>query len=247
MEHLIYIYDGSFEGLLTAIYEAYYRREQPDSIVSGQALQKDLFSREVIIKTDSEKADKVYHSIRQKISQSALRHVYYVYLSDMEQAGTYIYKYLRLGWKIGKDIDRYLSLDEVLQVHNISRKVGNEKHRMLGLVCFRCLQGNIYYASIEPDYNIVGLIAPHFAKRLSDQKWVIHDLKRNLAAMYNTKEWIIAELDANIRVAFEKEERDFQQLWKQYFQSIAIKDRINPRLQKSNMPMKYWKHLIEKW
>ncbi|NTW94650.1 MAG: DUF4130 domain-containing protein, partial [Chlorobiaceae bacterium] len=37
-----------------------------------------------------------------------------------------------------------------------------------------------------------------------------------------------------------------QALWQTFFRTIAIPDRKNPRLQKSNMPMKYWKYLTEK-
>jgi probable DNA metabolism protein len=45
---------------------------------------------------------------------------------------------------------------------------------------------------------------------------------------------------------FEQEEEFYQTLWKQYFKSIAIEGRINPRLQMQHMPKKYWKYLIEK-
>jgi probable DNA metabolism protein len=37
-----------------------------------------------------------------------------------------------------------------------------------------------------------------------------------------------------------------QQLWQTFFRTIAIPERKNPRLQKSNMPAKYWKYLTEK-
>jgi probable DNA metabolism protein len=43
-----------------------------------------------------------------------------------------------------------------------------------------------------------------------------------------------------------EDEKLFQEMWKTYFKSIAIKERINPKLHKQNMPVRYWKHLTEK-
>jgi probable DNA metabolism protein len=243
---IYYIYDGSFEGLLTSIYDSFYRREYPDKIVSDDNFQPNLLIEAVHIKTDSEKASKVYNSIKNKISSSALENIFYVFLSEVENNEKIIYNYLRLGWKLENKIDLYLSDDRVLTVHKIVRRVKNERHRMLGLIRFRYLDKNTYYAPIEPQYNIIGLVAPHFTKRLSDQNWIIHDVNRKIAAVYDKREWYITDFKLNRELKYSDEEIFFQDLWKQYFNSIAIKNRINPRLQKRNMPMKYWKYLIEK-
>lgn len=243
---LYYIYDGTFDGMLTAIYEAYYRRERPDKITLEDNPQENFIVHKVCIHTDSEKAQKVYNSIQTKISSQALKNVFYAFLSEINDSETAIYQYLKLGWTIGKDVDMNLSNDAVLKVHNLYQKVARERHAMLGLIRFNRLENDIYYSQIEPQYNIVGLAAPHFASRLSDENWVIHDLKRGIAVMYNKKEWIIKDIDIIEELKFEKDEEMYQQLWKIYFKTIAIKNRINPRLQKRNMPVRYWKHLTEK-
>jgi len=61
---IYYIYDGSFEGILTAIYHAYYRRETPEKIVEEYDLQESLIINKVYIRTDIEKSNKVYHSCK---------------------------------------------------------------------------------------------------------------------------------------------------------------------------------------
>ena len=78
---LRYIFDGTFEGLLTCIYEAFYRRQSPDSICCWYQLQEDLISCCTEIRTDQEKADRVLKSIRSKISAKALDHAFHAYLS----------------------------------------------------------------------------------------------------------------------------------------------------------------------
>jgi len=241
-----YVYDGSFEGLLTAIYEAYYQSEKPDFIASQSNYQENLLVKKIVIQTDCLKADRVYNSIIKKISYEALRKVFCVFISELPESATMIYEYLRLGWKIGKDVDFFLSEQRVLDVHTVFKKVSHEKHRMLGFIRFRKIKGNIYYAPIEPDYNIVGLLAPHFVRRFSDQYFVIHDVRRNSAVVYNRREWIISEFTANQVIVLDNDEQNIQNLWKQFFDSITIKDKINPKLQKQFMPKRYWKHLIEK-
>lgn len=134
----------------------------------------------------------------------------------------------------------------MLKLKKLSRKVSGEIHRMLGLLRFKKTAGDIYYASCEPDYNILSLLAPHFARRLADQNWIIHDISRKQAAVFNQKEWVITFFDDDNQIKITAEEKNYQKLWKGFFDSIAIKNRKNLKLQRQLMPERYWKHLIEK-
>lgn len=242
---IVYIYDDSFEGLLTAVHEAYYLKDKPDRIVSTDKYQQDLLAQSIIIETDPIKADKVYNSIIEKISKTALKYAYYVYISEIDEAATSVLDYLRLGWKLGPVVDQHLLEPRVMKVHKISQKVSRERHRLLGLVRFQQI-GEIYYSQIEPDYNVVGLIASHFAERMADQAWMIHDIKRNLAAVYNKKEWYLIEASKEELPPIEERETLYEDLWRTYYKHISIPERVNPKLQKRCMPVRYWKHLTEK-
>ncbi|WP_333638375.1 TIGR03915 family putative DNA repair protein [Tissierella praeacuta] len=143
-------------------------------------------------------------------------------------------------------MDFNLSNDIVLKINSIYDKVGKEKHRMLGLARFKQLENGILYSSIEPDYNIVGLLAPHFKSRMMNENWVIHDVKRGIAVFYNKEEWVIKDMEINSSLIVKEDEEQYQELWKAYFKSIAIQNKINPSLQKRCMPVRYWKHLVEK-
>ncbi|AOY76115.1 TIGR03915 family putative DNA repair protein [Clostridium formicaceticum] len=240
-----FVYDGSFEGMLTAIYEAYYRSEKPERIVREDTLQENLFVSLIPIVTDEEKAGKVYNAIKDKISSRALRNVFYAFLSEEAETATTVYQYLRLGWRIGARIDDCHGDDRVLSLHKLSQKVSKEAHRMTGLLRFQKLETDIYYAEIEPDHNITALLAPHFARRMADQNWIIHDVKRDLAALYDKEKWVMTEGKLQGEIVLDEEEMQYQGLWRKYFKAIAIKNRKNPRLQKAYMPKRYWKHLIE--
>lgn len=242
---LQFVYDGSFNGLLTAIYEIYYGKMVPDQLLVGGNETQQLFARQEVIATNEVNAGKVYDAIDSKICARSLRHTYYAYLSEHPEAGMWIFQYLHLGWKIGNKLDFLLSDERVQRIHRLSLKVARERHRLLGLLRFQLLKENIYYAAIEPDHNVVELLAPHFAARMSDQNWVIHDVRRDLAAIYNQEEWIATRFTLQQRLELAQEEDYYRELWKQYHQAISIKSRTNPRLQRQCMPQRYWKHLVE--
>ena len=73
---LRYLYDGSFEGLFTAVWEAYYAKEDPSEIIWEGAAQPNLLSSTKMIYTDADKADRVYRAVEEKISHDALRRIF---------------------------------------------------------------------------------------------------------------------------------------------------------------------------
>jgi probable DNA metabolism protein len=243
---ICFVFDGSFEGLLTSIYEAYYNKNKPEEIIPSWQFQPTLITEPIYIKTDEEKSSRVYKAIKNKISKRALELIYHTYLSEIDGCCSQIYNYIKLGFKLGSQVDLYLHEDSVLNIHNINNKVTNECHRMLGFVRFKSI-ANMYYSTIEPDHNILGLIASHFSARLPNENWIIHDVKRSLAVFYNKREWILTPFTIeNINNFTIKEEPElYESLWKDFYKTIAIADRINPGYQKRNMPQRYWKHLTE--
>lgn len=241
-----YVYDGSFDGLLSCIHESYYGELKPDKISPQGEVKGNFLLEKKYIPTDLKKASTVYRAIEEKISYNSLVRVFYGYLSESPDHGMLILRYLQLGFKIGPDVDLNLGNDHVLNMDKVYHRVSRERHRMLGLVRFKNLQGDILYSQVEPDYNIIGLIAPHFKNRLGQENFIIHDLKRGIGVFYNKKEWIIKDIDSANYFIVREVEDEYGSLWKAYFKSITIERKTNSRLQKSNMPMKYWKHLTEK-
>ena len=178
---------------MTAIYQAFRDRIKVAGIILEEEYQAGLFSNKIVVETDLAKSDKVYDAIREKISPHSLRKIYRVYLSEIKNSGLLVYRYLLLGFRMGKRIDNYLNNEIVDQVNKVSRKVGKEAHLLLGLLRFRKIQGGVL-CTIEPDYNIITLLA-RILPPASDQDWIIHDRKRMLAVIYNRKEWVLTELD----------------------------------------------------
>jgi len=249
---IIFIYDGSFEGLLTAIYEAYYRKPRPDKIVTLSEYEQNFLNTDVLLQTDRNKAHRVSNAIRSKISDRTLEYTYYAFLSELPGISEDINKYIHQGFKIGNTINNYLTETSVMNVHKAALMVTQENHRYAGLLRFKRLKGDVYYATIEPDHNVVPLLSEHFKDRLSDQKWIIHDIKRNLASIYDKRNWYIETIYGvgathTINPFLVKDEdSDFESLWKLYFKHISIEGKRNIKLQKQHMPARYWYYLTEK-
>ncbi len=243
---MIYIYDGTWDCFLTAVHHYYYDKHDVTNIESSLCYIPNLIDEYRTITTDIMKAKAVEEAILRKISADSLDNLQKCFFSELEGREMWILKYIRLGFKIGMRIDSMLGDKTVLDVLVPARKVGMECHRMLGLLRFELLEGGIYYAKIQPDHNIISFISPHFKNRFADQNWIIHDTKRKIASLYNTKKMLLSYMDLSNIPELHSDELKFQALWKNYYKHIAIKNKINPKLQKNFMPKRYWKNLTEK-
>ena len=242
---LRYLFDGSFEGLLTSIWEAYYSKEDPSEIIWEGANQPNLLSTAKLIYTDQGKAERVYRAVEEKISHSALRRIFYIYLSEETESGIIILNYLRIGFKLGAAVDDFHAEPSVLDAEKLYNKVAMEKHRLSGLIRFKLLDSGVYYARLEPDYNVIALLAPHFASRMPSEYWILHDAGRGIAVFYDKHEWVIRNLETPEDIVFNEEEEAYQKMWKAYHSHLSIESRRNMRLKKRMMPVRYWKNLIE--
>lgn len=240
---IIYIHDGSFEGFLTCIYQSYYNIKKPEEIISQIDFNNELFYEPIYIETDTIKSQKVYDAIINKLGSETLYNLYYSFLCSDKGNFTAIYKYIKFAFKVGSDVNLHLHNPIVFSIIKMRQKVEKEKHRMLGFIRFKYLEETLLYSSIEPDNDILTLVAPHFQRRLSNEYWIIHDLKRHKAAIYDKECWIIAEDYELTKINSNTD--DYEYLWKEYFKSTTIKERTNLRLQSRSMPKRYWKHLLE--
>lgn len=241
---LDYLYDGTFEGFLTCVHFHYYY-DKANNIFERSSYQPNLMVTCYEVNTDLDMSDKVYRAIEAKISRQDLQRIYRVFRSNAPNKEILLLNYIRFGFKMGSKTSLLHGNAFVAPVERIDKSVLNEKHRMIELLRFSVLEGNILYAVFEPDHDILEFLWWHFADRLKNETFIIHDKKRSKAILYHGGEWYITEFTDEHLLPYSKEEKHYQNLWKQYFDSIAIKERTNPRCQRNFMPTRYWKHLTE--
>ena len=118
----------------------------------------------------------------------------------------------------------------MLKLSQIAKSVRREKHRIEAFVCFKLTKDGIYFANIEPDFDVLPLISKHFKNRYADQKWIIYDLKRHYGLYYDLERVEVMQLalpddfdptKTNTDL-FTTSEIEFQTLWQDYFESTNI-------------------------
>ena len=254
---IIFVFDNTFEGLLTSVFEAYSRRVFPDALFpEGEPLP--LFHDEVFtVITEEEKAKRVWRGLQKKLSSGALSCLAQCWLAEEAETPMLLFRYIRKAIDAPRSIETNFADPDVLEFSRMWKRVDWERLRMLQFIRFQKAADGTFFAAVEPEKNALPLAIDHFKDRFADQPWLIYDIKRAYGFYYDLKEvrqvtfeegsreghLITGMLDESL---MDKDEKLFQQLWKTYFKAICIKERLNPRKHKQDMPVRYWKHMTEK-
>lgn len=241
----IYTYDGTFLGLMSLIGFLEQNQIAPVAIGRRKDLPADLFESPETVETDDKRARELLTRIVDYICEPAFDRIVYGFLSQISGFEMAIFNYLHLGLQVGADVERLAGDCRVAPLRRLSLRVGREVHRLKGFVRFAQLTDGIYYAQIRPDHDVLPLLAPHFVQRFADQQWVLHDLNRSRAAIYDKQQCEIVPLSLADSLSFGKNESRYRDRWRQYCTTIAIAARTNHRLQQQFMPRRYWPYLTE--
>ena len=258
---LVYTFDRTLDGLLTAVFDAFALRQQPEALL-GVGDQLPLFCEQIHeVATAEDKARRVWAGLEKRLSKEALGLIIVSYQSEMPELDLPLFQYLCKVFRQSegaRSLERNCSDPDVLAVTNIARKVLHEQLRMKQFIRFQKAKDGTYLAVVSPDHDVLPLITGHFADRFGDQPWLIYDAHRRYGFYYDQHEVTRitfedeAALPFNLRDGKLDEEALctddllFQNLWRTYFKAICIRERMNPRKQLNDMPRRYWKYMTEK-
>lgn len=251
---LTILYDGSFEGFLTGIFEIYDHGFRDVQIQPSDRYQQTIFGTDYLVTTDETKSRRVWKALQQRLSGFALEQLYKSWLSEITGIDDTILSYTQYTLSSKISVEKDFSHPAVLMVTDTAKKVHREKHRMEAFIRFQLTKDQLYYAIVEPDFNVLPLIQNHFKTRYADQRWMIYDARRRYGMYYDLKDVDIIQVKFEentqsgkvISGLYSEEETMYQELWKTYFGSVNIAARKNMKLHIQHMPRRYWKYLIEK-
>lgn len=123
--NVIYVYDGSFDGLMCCVAEAEYRCERPEDIVPEEERQESLFEPRYI-KTEPERADRVKKEIRSKISNNALHFVKKSFLTALDGKEIKIFDFITDGFERGYIGMSDIAGEKMNALYNAVRALENE-------------------------------------------------------------------------------------------------------------------------
>lgn len=253
-----YLYDGSYEGLLGCIFHMFKNRILPIAIQAESKCQWSLLDQVVTITTNDEWAARVIKGVEKLAGAQAGALIYKLFLSELPDSEMLVYHVVHAIIRKGDgSVLENFANPAVLKAAQIEKMIHREVHRMHAFVRFQKSRSGLFYAAIDPDFNVLPLLGDHFERRYADQSWLIFDTCRHYGLYFDGKDTDFFNADDVISnfglvslhrdEAFQDErEKEFQALWKNYFHAVNIQERNNKRLHLRHMPKRYWKYLIEK-
>lgn len=218
-EGVAYVYDGSLEGMLSAIFAAYANHEDPDDIVAAGQVQPRLGQRIASIQTDMGHAERVARTLRDRCGWKAYCAVRDAALFEGEGAATAAYRFVRYALDLHKRRDcahcrkrascagaqgsgpcprlagraiSDITHPAVQPLHRIQRSVFAECEHVRQFARFEHLRGqgaDVWFARCNPKAAVVPLVMDHFVDRFSIQPFILYDEAHGIAGIYEGKRW----------------------------------------------------------
>lgn len=242
MTELTYLYDGSFEGFLCCVFESYTRKEVPTVIVSDEDFVPVLFAVHTVT-TEQARAQRVLRSLLRR-SPYAARLIQRGFLTCLEEREMHLYRLIVRLFREGPGFLGNLADETLYPVLKAVRHLGGEAEKLRGFVRFSEL-GGILGSEIEPKNRILPVLRGHFCARYSNERFFIYDRTHREILLYADGRSVIAPLERFTMAPPDEREAGFRLLWKRFYDTIAIRERHNPKCRRTQMPKRYWNTMTE--
>ena len=240
---MILLYDGSFEGFLSLVYEVYYKKLKVIKIY--KTLPNEIIFEEILeVSTDDEKCQKVLKAIKAKFPKQILEKILNIFMCDTREFELELLEYIKIGFK---DIEQLHNINNssVFYLNNLEKELFKNVHKMYAFVRFQELEDSTLYAKLECKFNVIYFLAKHFLKRFNNQNFIIHDINRKLAFIKIEENYSIQDVAFFDEPIYSSNEEKFQKLWKRFFKGVTIEERLNLKLQQQLVPLIYRTYMSE--
>lgn len=224
-ESVAYVYDGSLEGLLSAIFAAYANHADPEDVVPSGQLQPRLGQQVSAIETNVGHAERVARTLRDRCGWKAYCAVRDAALYEGEGAGTAAYRFVRYALDQHKRRDcagcrkrpscpgargqggcprlRGRALSDITHpavepLHRIQRAVSSECEHVRQFARFEHLRGqgvDVWFARCNPKAAVVPLVMDHFVDRFNVQPFILYDEAHGMAGVYEGTRWYLVRTE----------------------------------------------------
>jgi probable DNA metabolism protein len=226
----VFHYDKTFEGLLSAVFDAYAGKVFPERLI-GEAEAEPMFTGRLHrVETAAQKSNRVWAGLQKKMQKKALNMLSHVWLSELPGSDELLFRYVRKMFDSPRGVADDFGDPDVLEVHQIAMKVAREGEHVRQFVRFQKAGDDTYFGAIAPMYNALPLAIDYFRDRFADQKWIVYDTRRRYGFYYDLSTvteisladdpMVGARLDKKLMA---EDEEIFQALWCNYFKALTIK------------------------
>lgn len=240
---MILVYDGTFEGFLSLIYEVYYQKLKPKNIY--KTLPNEMIFDEIKeIETIEENSKKVLDSIKKIFPKDIVCKILNIFMCDTKEFEIALLEYIILGFKNTKQLFN-INNSSVFYLETLEKELFRHVHKMTGFIRFEELEDGTLYAKIQTKFNVAYFLGKHFIKRFNNQNFIIHDIERKIAFVKIENHISIENIASFETPNLSQNEAKFQKLWSSFFSSVSIKERTNLKLQQNLVPLIYRTYMNE--
>lgn len=232
-----YLFDGSLEGFLTLIFDWYARNPGPIRIQTGTSAQGKMH----VARRDPEKAQRVASGLQQRLSAAGWRAFCCTFLSELSESPSHLFGYALYVFSEVPHAEKNYHHDDVLYVRQIAGRVEREMHQTETQVRFRQKGDGILYATVSPRFNVLPLLARHFAGRQATRPWIIYDIRRNYGLYYDRKTVQLFRLEEKDGEPAGDHAEAFAAIWKEYRGNREFSGHLAAR----KLPQRFWLYLSE--
>lgn len=243
---VVYYYDGSFYGFLTGVFDAFDLKEEPALFLSQEEEEQPLLFESHFVKTDPQKARRVLAGVQRTLGDRGVDIVREGFLTCLPHREYLLLKFLRQGFREGPQLLAQLTREPLCTLLSAIRKAKNEAHLLTGFIRFSRCETGVYVSRIRPHNQVLPLISHHFCTRYFFQPFLIWDITHRMVLLYQPKKRpCILPLDSLELPAPSPEEEEIQNMWRAFYNTLAIPARENPRCRMTHMPKRFWEFLTE--
>lgn len=253
MERFIYLCENSLEGIFSAVYKAYEDRRshaENEIRIRVSSFNQELFCQYITVEIDFERAVRVARTVRRDISDEAYYLLQKAAASYRIEKADAIYRFIIEGLKIGNRVLGHLTAPFMQTLSDIDKNIENEIYHFKEFLRFQELENGTLFGKINPKSAVLPFLADHFADRFNMEDWMIADTvhqtvlihKKNQECLYAAMEDVAWD---ELALTYSEDEKEMQKLWKLFVDKIAIQERINPKLQRQLLPIRFRKYMNE--
>ncbi len=176
----VLIYDGSFDGFLTAVYHVFENQLKDVEIVKPKQYQPNIFIESEEILTNNRKAKRVWQALQIKVTNSVTNRLYAGFLSEIKGVENALLRFIISAYSSESFMHTNYENKDVLRINQVSKMVFRERNRMEAIAKFQLTKDGIYFATVEPEFNVLPLLLKYAKDKYPDCQWIIYDKKRRI-------------------------------------------------------------------
>ena len=250
MDGYCYRYDGTFAGFLCCVRDIYQYNEPANIFLTHDDLRPSLYD-ERYVETDENLAARVYRRLTKRLGKGGMDFITQGFLTCMDHKERRLCEVIDLGLNTGAGVERRIAHQQVLQVAKAVRNLQREVDHFMGFVRFADC-GGVLAGAITPKNQVLPMLRLHFCDRLAGERFLLFDKTHSQLLIHQPGpenagrgRWAIIEARDFVIPPPGEEERQYQDLWRKFYDTLAIQGRYNPKCRQSHMPKRFWGDMTE--